>query len=165
MNYPELLAMSKNKDLSLPQGRAELTAQILRLEERILQENQVVGTVKHYFSHDVYARELDLPAGTLVVGAIHKYRNLNIISKGHVTFFSTDGAITVEAPYTFVASPGVKRVIFAHQDTIWTTIHGTPEIDLHKIEDIFIAKNYDDVEGISLEEKELIKEARKCLGL
>lgn len=32
-----------------------------------------------------------------------------------------------------------------HEDTVWTTIHGTNETDIDKIEDMFIAKNYEDV--------------------
>jgi hypothetical protein len=128
-----------------PVGQATLRNRISLLEAEALKYEQADVPLQHHFSKDVYAREIIIKKDTVIVGAIHKFQNLNIISKGKVTFFSIDGAKTVEAPYTFVASPGVKRVIYAHEDTVWTTIHGTPEKDVDKIEDEFIAKNYEDV--------------------
>ena len=103
---------------------------------------QIDIPLKHTFSKNVYAREITIPKGSIIIGKIHKYQNMNIISKGEVSFFSIDGAVRVKAPYTFVASPGVKRVIVAHEETVWTTIHGTSETDLDKLEDEFIAKDY-----------------------
>ena len=42
--------------------------------------------------------------------------------------------------YTLVAKAGSKRVFLAHEDSIWTVIHGTHETDLDKIEAHFIAE-------------------------
>ena len=146
--------------------RAEIRARIHHLE-KFLKENpdQLQIEPVHHFSKDVYAREMRLKKDALIVGAIHRFENLNIISQGEVSIVSIDGIIRVKAPATFVASPGAKRVIYAHEDTVWTTIHGTGERDLAKIEDIFIAKNYDGIDGISDEEIDLIEGAKKCLGL
>ncbi len=156
--------IKKSQALEDVNDRALLRAQIGQLEKRVGQELQVEPAVEHFFSKGIYARQITLLEGTLIVGKIHKHKNLNIISKGRVSFFSTDGVVQVEAPYTFVASPGVKRVIVAHTDTVWTTIHATDLTDLKAIEDEFIAKNYSEVAGISKEELDLIKEAEKCLG-
>lgn len=101
--------------------------------------------VQHHFSKDVYARELFIPAGTLIIGKIHKHTNLNILSQGEISLLSIDGVKRVSAPYTVVSSPGVKRLAYAHTDCVWTTIHGTDETDIDKIEDQFIAKNYNEV--------------------
>lgn len=114
--------------------------------------------LKHHFSKNVYAREITFPKGTIIVGKIHKHQNLNILSQGEVTVLSIEGVKRVKAPHTFVASPGTKRVIYAHEDTVWTTIHGTDETDLEKLEDEFIAKSYDEV--VSLVD---VKE-NLCLG-
>jgi hypothetical protein len=59
----------------------------------------------------------------------------------------------VQAPFTLVAQPGAKRVILAHTDVVWTTIHGTDETDLEKIENEFIAKTYEEVIPIGDKEK------------
>lgn len=106
---------------------------------------QVDIPIINHFSKSVYAREMRMPKGTLVIGKIHKHQNLNILSAGEVSVLSIDGVMRVKAPYTFVASPGTKRLIYAHEDVVWTTIHGTDETDVGKIEDEFIAKSYDDV--------------------
>ena len=109
------------------------------LERAMIQMPQVALRLEHYFSDGVYARELHIPKGTLLTGKIHKYANLNIVSKGDVSVL-IDGQIKrVQAPFTLVAPPGAKRIIYAHEDSIWTTIHCTDETDLDKIEAHFTA--------------------------
>jgi hypothetical protein len=119
------------------------------IEEKALapkaEEHQIDVPIKHHFSKDVYAREMIVPKGSLIIGKIHKYANLNILSSGEVSILSIDGVVRVKAPFTIVASPGSKRLFFAHEDSVWTTIHGTAEKDVDKIEDHFIAKNYDEL--------------------
>jgi len=125
-------------------------------EACLLGGEQIDIPINHHFSNAVYAREMQMPQGALIVGKIHKKENLNILSKGEVSVLSIDGLVRVKAPYTFVGSPGAKRVIYAHEDVVWTTIHGTAETDLEKIENEFIAKTY---EELPLEVKEKL-----CLG-
>jgi uncharacterized protein (UPF0548 family) len=90
---------------------------------------------------------------------------MTVISQGEVSVLSIDGVMRVKAPFTFVASPGVKRVVYAHEDTVWTTIHGTDETDLEKIEEEFIAKSYDEVVEIESSTNQ-VKEIKGdvCLG-
>lgn len=133
---------SKSIDELVP---SEIRDFISGIEAELLKQPQVDLPVKHFFSKDVYAREMSVAKGVILVGKIHKHQNMNIISKGKVSVLSLDGVQHFEAPYTFVASPGAKRVIFAHEDTVWTTIHGTGEQDLEKIEQEFIAKTYEEV--------------------
>jgi hypothetical protein len=139
-----------NLDFSKPVCIApeELREMIAKLEEHLLTLPQTEIPLTHHFSKGVYAREIFIPRGTIVVGKIHKHKNMNIVSKGDVSFLSIDGMVRAQAPHTFVSTPGVKRVIYAHEDTIWTTIHGTDETDLEKLEDEFIAKSYDELPQI-----------------
>lgn len=109
---------------------------------------QVEIPTAHHFSSGgsgIYAREMKMKEGELVIGKIHKYENLNILSEGEVSVLSIDGLVRVKAPHTFVASAGAKRMIYAHSPVTWTTIHGTKERDLVKLEEEFIAKAYDEV--------------------
>jgi hypothetical protein len=115
---------------------------------------------KHHFSKGVYAREISIPKGSLIVGKIHKFENFNILSQGELSIISIDGCVRVKAPYTVVSSPGVKRLAFAHEDSVWTTVHGTEEKDVEKIEEIFIAKKYEDVPSENL----LNSKEDLCLG-
>lgn len=102
-------------------------------------QEQVPIETKHYFSKDVYAREVFIPKGLILTGHIHKYTNLNIISKGKIRVLIDDKLVTFEAPATIVSPPGTKRVVHALEDTVWTTIHGTNETDIDIIEQTFIA--------------------------
>jgi len=144
--------------------KAKIRARIALLEEVFKKEEQVEIKTTHHFSKDVYAREISVPKGTVLIGKIHKHTNLNILSKGEISIISIDGIQRMKAPCTIVSSPGVKRLAYVHEDTVWTTIHGTGETDLEKIEDTFIAKEYGDVAGITNDELKLITEAKDELG-
>lgn len=97
--------------------------------------------VRHYFSDGVYAREITIPAGTILTGHIHKRENLNFLLKGEITVSTDDGMKRLVAPATIVSPPGTKRIAYTHTEVVWTTVHGTSERDLEKIEATFIAKS------------------------
>lgn len=128
-----------------------IASQITEVQEKIgafevflSQFKQYEFEVKHTFTDGVYAREIFLPKDSMVVGKIHRHDHLNFISKGRVTVYTKDGLRTYQAPCTMVSTAGTKRAVYAHEDTVWTTIHANPsnETDLSKIEDFVIAKNY-----------------------
>lgn len=138
-----LVTLDWSKDLTVPPD--EVRQMIAAFEAKMAELPQIDIPLKHHFSRGVYAREIFIPKGTLIIGKIHRHQNMNIVSAGEVSVLSIDGFVRLKAPATIVASPGVKRVIFAHEDTVWTTIHGTNETDLEKLEDEFIAKSYDEL--------------------
>lgn len=117
---------------------------VFEIEALMKDMPQLELKVVHYFSKGVYARELHIPAGTVLVGEIHKFRNLNILSCGRIQVSTEDGIIEVEAPFTVVSPAGTKRIARALTDCVWTTIHGTDETDLNSIEKTFIAKSEDE---------------------
>ena len=112
-------------------------------------------TLKHYFTPKdekygccTYAREMLIPKGTLIIGKIHRHQHLNFISKGKVTVFTEFGEKHLEAPCTFISEVGLKRAVYAEEDTLWTTVHLTEfegEENLNKIESEVIAPSYNDM--------------------
>lgn len=86
--------------------------------------------IRHHFAPGVYAREMSVPAGVVLTGAVHKTCHLSILSKGRVMVTSDQGVIEMVAPCTLVASKGTKRAIHALEDSVWTTIHATNTTDL-----------------------------------
>jgi hypothetical protein len=87
-----------------------------------------------------------IPKGTLIIGKIHRHQHLNIISKGKVVVYTEFGEKHLEGPITFVSEIGLKRSVFAVEDTLWTTIHLTEfvgEENLSKIEEEVIAPDYE----------------------
>lgn len=111
----------------------------LMAEAWMKEQPQIELPVKHYFSKGVYARELFIPAGVTLVGEIHKYENLNILSKGSMLVSTEDGIIRVDAHFTVVSPAGTKRIAHTLTECIWTTIHGTDLKDVDAIRNHFIA--------------------------
>lgn len=116
--------------------------------------------VKHHFSQGVYARELFIPKGVVLTGHIHKYPQLNILMSGDLTVWTENGMKRVKPPFLIVSPAGTKRIAYAHEDSIWLTVHGTEENDLEKIENHFIAKS----EQEYLEFTQMLIGEIKCLG-
>ena len=117
---------------------------IEELEAAMLQEPQVEIETKHYFADGLYAREIFIPKGTLLTGKIHKREHINIISKGDITVVTTNGKKRVKAPCTIISEPGTKRAGFAHEDTIWITVHAVESNDIEEIEAMLVTTNYDE---------------------
>lgn len=138
MNEPDVTQAS-------PLLQADLRETILSLEAAMKESpGQIDIDTSHYFTKGLYAREIYIPAGTLLTGKIHKEPHLNIISKGEISVLTEHGPIRIKAPCTMVSQPGIKRVGYAHADTVWTTIHANPtdESDVETLEDQLIAADY-----------------------
>jgi len=102
--------------------------------------------LKHSFAPGAYVREIFIPANNLVVGKIHKHEHVNFISKGRVTVITEQGGVEeLVAPVTMISPAGVKRLLFTHEDTVWTVVHVTKETDLEKIEAQEIAQTYTEI--------------------
>lgn len=115
---------------------------VLAFEELLKQQPQLDLKVTDHFSHGVYARELFIPAGTILTGEIHKHSNLNILLTGKIKVSIGDEIELIVAPFIVVSPPGTKRVAETLTDCIWITIHGTFETDVDKIRNEFIANSY-----------------------
>ena len=102
--------------------------------------------LKHVFAPGAYAREIFIPAGSIVVGKIHKHAHLNMLMNGRVTVITEKGREELTGPLTMVSQAGTKRALYAHEDTVWVTVHLTEETDLAKIEDEIIAKDFKELE-------------------
>ena len=103
--------------------------------------------IKHYFANGMYAREMTMPAGTIVTGAIHKTTHFCILSQGRVHVMSEDGIEELVAPAIIISQPGTKRAIHALEDTVWTNIHATNETDLDKLVEELTESTVDQLQG------------------
>lgn len=80
----------------------------------------------------LYCRELFMPKGTLYITKVHLKDNIAIISKGDVSVLTEETVERFQAPRTMITRPGTQRIIYTHEDTVWTTVHpdcGTTEQD------------------------------------
>ena len=122
-------------DLSL--DSLALRDKVSLLEDEMRKHEQIEIPLRHYFSPGVYAREITIPAGTLLTGRVHLFSQLNILSGGEISVLTQDGMKRVCAPFTVVSPPGTKRIAYAHTECTWTTILATEEKDPDKIEALF----------------------------
>ena len=103
----------------------------------------IESLTSHYFAPGVYVREYFIPKDSVVVGKIHKTEHINIICQGRCSVSTEDGPLFFEGPCVFTSRPGVKKAVYALEDTTWITIHVTDKTDLDEIEEEVIAKDYD----------------------
>lgn len=137
---------------------------VVALEEAIRRDLVLVDMpVRHHFSRGVYARELLIPAGTVLTGKIHKFDSLNILLEGELLVLTDQGVKHVKAGHLEVSPPGTKRAAYALTDTRWLTVHGTHKTDVAEIEAEFIAQT--EPEFLEFCRKQLeTKGGQICLG-
>ncbi len=134
-----------------------LRSQIISIEEWMKTQPQIDIPVKHYFSHGLYAREITVPEGALITGVIHKYPQINILSKGIIRVSIDEEIREISASHTVVSPPGVKRIAFAVTEVVWTTIVHTFKTDIAEIEKEFFAYSEDEYNEFIRKESENFK--------
>ena len=118
-----------------------MRAEVLAIEDWMRQAPQIEMPVTHHFAKSVYGRELHIPKGTVLTGKIHKYSQLNVLVSGELSVLTEHGVRRVKPPFVIVSPAGIKRIAYAHEDSVWLTVHGTDEQDVDKIEQQFIAQD------------------------
>ena len=143
---------SRSSSTGTPNGRTDgVRKQLYALQASLGGLPEVECPLQHVFAPGAYARTIFIPAGTVLVGKIHKHQHLNILSQGEVKVMTEGGGVEhLRGPLTMVSPPGTKRGVYAITDVVWTTIHLTNETDLEKIEDETIAKTYEEYEQFKL---------------
>ena len=137
---------------------------ILTIEDKMREHPEVmIGDccpLKHTFVDGAYVREITMPKGMLLTSKIHKICHPYFILKGDVSVLTEEGVKRIKAPYSGITQPGTKRVLYMHEETVWTTVHVTKETDLKKIEKEIIAESYDEVpnfDGIKIKDVEVLE--------
>lgn len=104
----------------------------------------------HHFASGVYVRELHIPAGTVLVGKIHRFDCVNIVL-GDIEVATEDGARRISGFNVFTSPAGVKRAGRAFSDTIWITVHANPtdERDGDEMADRLTAPSFEALEGLA----------------
>jgi hypothetical protein len=154
------------------QEKVAFREKVLYLEEAMKQKiadgelEDALGdcVVTHHFSPVdpkygccTYGREMFIPKGTAIIGKIHRHQHLNFIMQGQVSVATEFGKKYFTAPCIFVSEVGLKRAVYAEEDTIWVTVHLTEhngEEHMDKIEDEVIAPTYAEM-GLIASSKEL----------
>jgi quercetin dioxygenase-like cupin family protein len=107
---------------------------VWNLQEEVAKLPQVELPTEHFFADGMYARSVKRPAGTVIVGKVHKREHFYIVTKGKVSVFSGTTTKVYESGDIVVSQPGTKRAVYALEDSICMTVHRTDKTDIEEIE-------------------------------
>jgi quercetin dioxygenase-like cupin family protein len=108
--------------------------QIERLQSQMAAMPQAELVTEHSFSPGMYLRKVFRPAGTLIVGKVHKEPHFFLCAKGEIIAWTEGGMKHLYAGDVLESKPGTKRVTLAVTDAIGITIHRTDKTNLDEIE-------------------------------
>lgn len=116
-------------------------------EDPIVTDSEKVP-IRSFFMDGVYVREMTMYQGTAVIGAIHKHLHMCFLLEGHLSVASSSGVREYIAPCYIIAEPGEKRVLYAHEDSLWYNTHKNPDNieDVKLLEKDIVATSYEEYE-------------------
>ena len=131
------LTLSKRKEIQKLQDDLISMADGVNIEgdgQTIL--HSVNFPLKHTFADGIYVRQMDMKAGSAVIGAIHNHLHVWFLLTGRLAVATEELVEEYIAPCYVLATPGSKRVIYAMEDSIFINIHKNPsnEKDLSILE-------------------------------
>ena len=134
---------------------------VTELEEELTKaadgKNIIVGTkdkpivtdsielpIEHFFMEGVYVRKMIMREGVTVIGAIHKHLHMCFLTEGHLLVADELGSKEYKAPCHIIATPGIKRVLHALEESVWYNTHMNPTNtnNVDEIEKNTVAVNY-----------------------
>ena len=135
----KILELEKNLFESDLDGIVSNNGEILRSEDFPL---------KHSFADGIYIRQMNMKKDSVVVGAIHNHLHVWFLLTGHITVATEDNIEDYIAPCYVTSTPGVKRVIYANEESIFVNVHKNPTNtqDLDELESEIVSKNYEEYE-------------------
>tara|TARA_R110000823_G_scaffold307564_1_gene430735 strand:- start:1515 stop:1976 length:462 start_codon:yes stop_codon:yes gene_type:complete len=146
----------------MPKNEISSRSKILELEKTLL--NNVDGInvlgnkgeiirskefpLKHTFADGIYIRQMEMKKDSVVVGAIHNHLHVWFLLTGYITVTTEDSTEDYISPCYVVSTPGVKRVIYANEDSVFVNIHKNPSNteDLDELEAEIVSINYKEYE-------------------
>lgn len=97
----------------------------------------------HFVGQDsdkgIYAKELFIPAGYVLLGHEHTYDHLSILASGAIALTVGNGTRYVSGPCALTIKAGEKHQVRAITDAVWFCIHPTGETDPTRVDDAILA--------------------------
>ena len=103
---------------------------------------------KHSFADGIYIREMGMKKGQLGFSAIHKHSYGFFLLSGILASSKEDGIEEFIAPCYIISPRGSKRIVYAVEDCIITTVHANPTNtqDLKEIEKLNAVFSWEEYE-------------------
>lgn len=139
--------------LSVPM--ADRVARLLAIGEQL---PQVEAPQFDHFGPGVYVRELQVPAGTFAVGAVHRTEHLAIVI-GHCWLTTDEGVREFWGVHVVKSKAGAQRAIAAITECRVFTIHPTDETDPEKLVELLTHSKASELAG-GAENRQLLASGR-----
>lgn len=138
-----LLVSVKNGDIPTREDIQEIQEMIEGWDNAKYREDY---DIFHSFTDGMYTREMHVEKDQIIVGEIHRNEHIVNLLKGRLIVIDEFGNRELSAPCSFVSKPGVKRVGFILEDTVWQDIHRTDATTIPEAEAEIFVKNYSEIE-------------------
>ena len=132
--------------------RKDFREKISELEDAVIGMGDTTGDVmhnanpvKHTFAGGCYIREIYNPANELIITKIHKKEHPFFLMKGEMSILTEEGIQHIKAPYQGITKIGTKRVIYTHEECIFTTVHSTNNTTISEAEEEIACTRYEDL--------------------
>ena len=101
---------------------------------------------KHSFAEGIYIREMRMKKGQLGFSAIHKHSYGFFLLSGILASSKEDGVEEFIGPCYIISPQGAKRIVYAIEDCVITTVHANPTNteDLDKLASINIVFTWEE---------------------
>ena len=101
---------------------------------------------KHSFADGIYIREMRMKKGQLGFSAIHKHSYGFFLLSGVLASSKEEGVEEFIAPCYIISPQGAKRIVYAVEDCVITTVHANPTNtrDLKEIENINVVFSWEE---------------------
>jgi len=103
---------------------------------------------KHSFADGIYIREMRMKQGQLGFSAIHKHSYGFFLLSGILASSKEEGIEEFVAPCYIISPQGAKRIVYAIEDCVITTVHANPTNteDLDELAKINVVFDWDKYE-------------------
>ena len=147
--------MTSKQELTIKKKKLQKRNSIMELQDSIMEfvdgENIVKGDsevfpLEHTFTDGIYIRQMSMKKDSFVIGKIHKHNHVWFLLTGEISVADENNTVDHIAPCYVEAPAGSKRMIYAHEDSVWVNIHANPTNtqDLQELEELIIAKDYEE---------------------
>lgn len=129
------------------------------LESLMNNHEQLDIPVKHRFSGGIYAREITIPKGTLLVGRIHKFDHFDIMLSGEILVSTDTGEHKQLSGLNIMeGKAGKKRAGYALEDTQWITFHNVEERDPEEMYEYITCGSFEELDKFNKDLSEALQQ-------
>ena len=145
MGEIDLKPQNNIKSLSALTGtREERREKIQAFEDNLktMEDAEPLTDLKHAFLDGAYFRQISIPAGIALTGAIHSGSTINMLTKGKFAIVTEFDEQIIEAPFMYISKPGTKKACYTIEDCIFINCHTTWKTDIDEIRAEVIQEEY-----------------------